>query len=134
MTVLPLVVTTSLPSMVIFTGSIGEDCGDGVLENWSIALHPSLHYSNTTLLHVLVSYRASLLGDVRFEFVAKLADKCARRPGSGVAERANRVARDVAGDVENQIQITFFAVTILNAVKDFLHPVAALAAWAALPA
>src|SRR5262245_15381073 len=78
--------------------------------------------------------RASFLSHMRLELVAKLADERARRPGSGIAERANRVARDIPGDVENQIQITFFAVTILNAVKNFLHPVAAFATWAALTA
>src|SRR5262245_13021052 len=92
-------------------------------------------------LSSIVDFRSSLYahcafprGHVRFELVAVLADECARWPGSGIAERANRVARDVAGDVENQIQIIFFAVAILNAVKNFLHPVAALTAWTALTA
>src|SRR4030095_8468298 len=134
MTFLPLVVTTSLPSMVIFTGSIGEAWSDGVLEKRSIAFHPSLHYSNTPLPHFSVSYRASFLRDMGFELVAIFFDERPRRHRRGIAERADRVAHDVAANVEDQIEIFLLAFAMLDAVKNFFHPVAAFPAWTALAA
>src|SRR6476620_5308970 len=128
MTVLPLVVTTSLPSMVIFTGSMnlifmsGRPC---------VLVRPN-RADTQVRPYGLLSHRAPFLCDVRFEFAAKLAYKCARRPGGGITEGADRVARDVARDVENQIQITLFALAIFDPVQNLLHPVAAFPAWAEL--
>src|ERR1044071_4934428 len=133
MTVLPLVVMTSLPSMVIFTGSInliyyvGATCVVARPNGAGTQVRPYGFYG-------LLSHRAPLLCDVRFKFAAKLAYECARRPGSGITEGADRVARDVARDVENQIQVTLFALAIFDPMQNLLHPVAAFAAWAALAA
>src|SRR5574341_22748 len=80
------------------------------------------------------SYRASLLGDMRFELVAVFSDKRCRRHRRGVAERADRVAHDVGADVEDQIQIASLPFAILDAVKNLFHPVTSFAARAALSA
>src|SRR5882724_7838334 len=123
--------------MVIFTGSMFKNSKYGSkIEDrcWKMAskmmpfsiFYPPSSYS--------MGHRAPFLCDVRFKFAAKLAYECARRPGGGITEGADRVARDVARDVENQIQITLFALAIFDPVQNLLHPVAAFAAWAALAA
>ena len=58
--------------------------------------------SNTPLFH---SYCAALLRDMLLELFAILFDKRRRRHRRGVAKGTDRIAHDVAADVENQIQI-----------------------------
>src|SRR5919109_1596996 len=131
MTVLPLVVVTSLPSILIFTGSIFEDWSNGALEYWSIAPHPPLHHSSTPSLH---SCSAFLFRNMRVKLVSVLLDKCRRGHRRCIAERANRIAHDVAADVENQIEIVSFSVATFDPVKNLFHPVTAFAAGTALAA
>ena len=69
---------------------------------------------------------------MRFKFVAEFLDKCRRGHCRGIAERTNRIAHDVAADVENQIEIGFFALAMFDAVKNLFHPMAAFAAGTAL--
>src|SRR5215471_881809 len=126
MTVFPLVVLTSLPSIVSLIGSIKTRrllCWSGGV--WSVVkpINPVLQY-----------YRAPLLHDVRLKLFAILFNKCRRRHRRGVAKGTNGVAHNVAADVENQIEIVLLSLTLLNAVKDLFHPVASFAARAALPA
>src|SRR4030095_15440126 len=131
MTVLPFVVTTSRPSIMMFTGSIIEDWSNGMLECWTIVPRPSLHYSRTPSLH---SHRAALFRNVRFKLVAVFLDKRRRRHGRRIAERTNRIPHDIATDVENQIEIALLARAVLDAAKNLFHPVTAFAARAALAA
>src|SRR5262245_49414131 len=90
---------------------------------------PTIQYSITRLLH---SQRASLLRDVRFKLFTILFNKSRRGHSRRVAKGTNRVAHNVAADVENQIEIVLVSVTLLNAVKDLFHPVTPFAARAAL--
>src|SRR5215470_5692490 len=129
MTVFPLVVLTSLPSIVSLIGSIKTRrllCwSGGVMECCKT------HHSSTPLLR---SYRTPLLHDVRLKLFTILFNKCRRGHRRGVAKGTNGVAHNVAADVENQIEIVLVSFTLLNAVKDLFHPVASFAARAALPA
>ena len=61
-------------------------------------------------------------------------DKRRRRHRRRVAKRTDRIAHDVAADVENQIEIVLVAFAMLDAVKNLFHPVTAFAAWTALTA
>src|SRR5438552_14256456 len=105
-------------------------CSSGVLEYWSIGFK-SKHYSSTPLLH---SYNAPFLRDVFFELVAVFFNECRRGHRRRVTKRTDRVAHDVTADVENQLEVSSFPFTVLNAVKNLFHPVAPLAARSALAA
>src|SRR5215467_1823107 len=102
----------------------------GLTEYW-LPIAPPFHYSIIPLLH---SHRASLFLDVRFEFVAIFLNKrcCGHR--RRITEWANRIAHDVAADIENEIEIALLALALLDAAKNFFHPVTAFAARSALPA
>src|ERR1043166_3626161 len=71
---------------------------------------------------------------MRFEFVAKFVYESRRGHCRRIAEGADRVAHDVAADVQNQLEIARFTFAIFNAVKNLFHPVAAFPTWAALAA
>src|SRR5919197_1585793 len=105
MTVLPLVVSTSLPSIVSLTGSIR-----------------------------LISHRAALLRDVLLKLCAIFLYKGRRGHRRRVAKGADRIAHDVAADVKNEIEIACFALAVFNAMTNFFHPVTALATRATLAA
>src|SRR5215471_15175315 len=102
----------------------------GLTEYW-LPIAPPFHYSIIPLLH---SHRAFLFLDVPFEFVPIFVDKRRRGHGCGVPEWANRIAHDVAADIENEIEIALLAFALLDAAKNFFHPVTAFAARSALPA
>src|SRR4030095_8399294 len=121
MTVLPLVVATSLPSILSLIGSIKTQR----LECWSMGVlsyKPILQYSNTPLLH---SYRAALLRDVLLKLFAILFYKCRRRHCRGVAKWTNRVAHNVAANIENQFQISLASFALLDPAENLFHPVTA---------
>src|SRR6266576_1601756 len=126
---------TSLPSRMIFTGSMFKNSKYGSKiedRRWKMAsemtpssiFYPPSSYST--------GHRAAFLCDMRLKFVAEFFYKRCRRHGRGIAEWTNRIAHDVAADVENQIEIGFFALAMFDAVKNLFHPVAALTARAAL--
>src|SRR6266536_2587105 len=128
---LPLVLTTSLPSMVSLIGSIKAknylgNWNNGILESWAA---PTFHYSNFPLFH---SYCAPLLRDVLFKLFTILFYESCRRHRRGVPEWANRVAHNVAANVQNQFQISVSPLALLDAVKDLFHPVTPFAAGTAL--
>src|ERR1051325_6612118 len=126
MTAGPLVVTTSLPSMLIFTRSIKtqlECWNHGILEYCA-----SPHHSTIPLFRSSILNRAFLLCDMRFKLITKFFYKCSRGHGCRIAEGTDRVAHDIAAYVEDQIKIAGFPFTILDAMKNLFHPVATLAA------
>src|SRR4030095_105779 len=129
MTVLPLVVATSLPSIVSLIGSIKTRrllCwSGGVMECCQT------RYSNTPLLH---SYHAAFLRDVFLKFFAILFYKRRRRHCRRVAKRTDGVAHDIVADVENKTEIALVALALFSAAKNLFHPVTAFAARAALTA
>src|SRR5918996_950330 len=127
MTVLPLVVMTSLPSILIFIGSM-------VLRRGRPACLPLGRATTQGRPYSLMSQRASLFRNVRVKLVSVLFDKRGGRHCRRVAERANRIAHDVTADVENQIEVVLFSITVLDAVKNLFHPVTTFAAGAALAA
>src|SRR3546814_20117656 len=62
----------------------------------------------TKLLRRLLHRRrlvAPAFGDAAFEFGAEVADQALDRPGGRVAQRADRVALDLLGDLEQRIDI-----------------------------
>src|SRR5512143_2019340 len=115
MTVFPLVVMTSLPLIVSFTGSMKvplEYGSVGVMEYWSTGFNlaqrsttPILHYSALlpSITPLLRCYCAALLDDMRFEFIPEFLCERRRRHGRGIAEGTNRVTHNVAADIQNKI-------------------------------
>jgi hypothetical protein len=89
---------------------------------------PTLHYSNSC------PYRAASVDNVLRKFIPIFFYEGRGRHGRGIAKRTDGITHNVAADVENQIHIVFVALAMLDAVKNFFHPVAALAAGTALPA
>src|ERR671918_1138322 len=86
------------------------------------------------LQSLLRSHGAALLRYVLLKLFPVLFYERRRRHGRGISKGTNRVAHDVAADVENQIEITASARARLDPVENFFHPVTALAAGAALAA
>src|ERR1051325_5329676 len=57
-----------------------------------------------------------------FKFTAVLGDEGFHAPGGGVAERADRLAVNVVGDVPKQIHVFGPAVPMLDPMQHLLHP------------
>src|SRR5712692_9611690 len=91
MTVLPLAVATSRPSIVIFTGSA---------------------------MKLTRRNRAPLLPYVLIELVAIFLDEGGGGHGGRVAERADRVAHDVTAHAQDQIQIARFPFAAFDAPEN----------------
>ena len=83
---------------------------------------------------VSVSYRAASIDNVLLKFIPIFFYKGCGRHGGGIAKWTDRITHDVAADVENEIHVAFIALAVLDAPEDFFHPVATLAARAALAA
>src|SRR5688572_13971816 len=66
--------------------------------------------------------------------VAELSDRRDHRTDRGVAERAEGLAADVVGHVEQKVGVLLTALSPLHAVENRLHPVRSLAARRALSA
>src|SRR6266481_1959906 len=67
-----------------------------------------------------------------FKFAAVILQERLDRPRGGFAERADRLAVDVVGDLEQQIDVLRSAVACLDTMEHFLHPKRAFPAWCAL--
>src|SRR5581483_5611002 len=78
--------------------------------------------------------RAAALADVGLVFLPEVLQRCQHRRGGGVAEGAQRLAGDVAGDAAEQIEVAHRPLPALDPAKDLVEPVGALAAGRALPA
>src|ERR1051325_9610259 len=102
-----------------------------MIEDRPGALPSSMFHSRFSCL---ICQRTSLLRDVRVELIAEFFDKCRRGHCRRVPEGADRISHNVAADVENQIQIRRFPLTVFDAVKNFFHPVTTLATRTALAA
>ena len=71
---------------------------------------------------------------MRLELVPEQVQRRQNRRRGGVTERAQRLADDVAGDAVQQVDVFRSAFSTLDALQQFIEPVAALAARRALPA
>src|SRR5438093_1994294 len=77
---------------------------------------------------------ARLVGDVVVELAPELRHEGLHGPGRRVPERADRVAGDVAGDVEQRVGVAWDPLAPEDPRDDLLHPAASLATRGALPA
>src|SRR5581483_5109938 len=81
-----------------------------------------------------LAHLATLVIDVVLELVAEMQDEALHRQRRGVAERADRSAGDVVGDVRQHVEVLVAAFAVLDAVDHAVEPARALAAGRALPA
>ena len=88
----------------------------------------SICYSAACLMRCLVAV------DARFHLGPEMADQTLHRPGRGIAQRADGVAFDLLGHVEQQIDLALLRLAALQALQHAPHPAAALAAGRALAA
>src|SRR3954471_24205453 len=77
---------------------------------------------------------ARALGDAALELWAEMPDQALDRPGGGVAQRADRMALDLLGDVEQLIDRLDLGVAGPQFLHDPPHPAGALTARGALAA
>src|SRR6185437_16970885 len=93
---------------------------------------------STSMLSSLASdilrHEAVLVLDVVLEFGAEVLDEALHRQCGGVAERADRAAKDVVGDRRQDVQILGAARAVLDPVDHPPQPARAFAARRALPA
>ena len=76
----------------------------------------------------------AVFGDAPLHLRAEMADQPLHRPHRAVGQRADRVALDLVGDVEQHVDLRDRGVAFDHALHDPPHPAAALAAWGALAA
>src|SRR5262249_14910267 len=77
---------------------------------------------------------AAAFPDVRLVLIAERLDRREYGRRRGIAERAERLAEDVVGDRQQEIDIARLAFTALDLPQHPVEPVAALPARRALPA
>jgi hypothetical protein len=77
------------------------------------------------------SNQAAFLVDVMFIFFTEEFDTACDGTGSGIAQRAERLATDVIADIHEQIDIALPAIAMLNAMENFGQPVGSFAARSA---
>src|SRR5579859_3851308 len=78
--------------------------------------------------------RRAVVLDTLFEHRAEMPDQALDRPGRSVAERADRVAFDLVGDVEQHVDLLDRRVALHQPLHHAPHPARALAAGRALAA
>ena len=83
---------------------------------------------------ISVSYRAASLDNVLLKFIPIFFYEGCGRHGGGIAKWTDRIAHNVAADIENEVHVALVTVTMLDAVKNFFHPVTTFPARAALAA
>ena len=65
-----------------------------------------------------------VLIDASFDFRAEMGDQTLDRPGGGVAERADRMALDLGGDVEQHVDLFFCALpSAMRVITRHIQPV-----------
>ena len=72
--------------------------------------------------------------DAALDLRAEMRDQALDRPGRGVAERADRVALDLLGNVEQHVDLALVRAALGHAADHAPHPARALAARRALAA
>ena len=77
---------------------------------------------------------AGLGVDPLFDHMAEMADEALHRPGRGIAERADGVALDLLGHVEQHVDLALLGLTLGHPLQHPPHPAGALAARRALAA
>src|SRR6202035_1717599 len=77
---------------------------------------------------------AAALGKVAVDLGAEGLHQRAHGTDGGVAQGAQRVAADVAGDRQQELRVARPALAMLDALQEQLHPVGPLAAGGALAA
>src|SRR5215468_3452761 len=107
MMVLPLSTWTLRPSISTFTGGRGSD---------------------------IVRDQALLVVDVVLELVAEMLDEALHWQRRGVAQRADRPAGDVVGDVHEHVEVLASTLAALDAVDHAPQPSRPFAARRALAA
>ena len=75
-----------------------------------------------------------ILVDAPLDLGAEMGDEALDRPGRGVAERADRVALDLLGDVEQHVDLALLRAALGHARHHPPHPAGAFAAGRALAA
>src|SRR5262245_44523617 len=78
--------------------------------------------------------RAPMLPDVRLVLVPEMLERRLDRRDRGVAERAERLAADVARDARQQIEVAQLPLTLFDPSQDLVQPVGAFAARRAFAA
>src|SRR4051812_6453265 len=78
--------------------------------------------------------RAPALAHVRLELGPEVLDGGQRRCRGGVAERAQRLARDVVADAHQEIDVAHLSFAAVDAGKNLVEPVAAFTTRRALAA
>src|SRR5689334_20241131 len=78
--------------------------------------------------------RAATLFDVGLVLVPEMLERRQHGRDSGVSERAERLARDVARNARQQVEIAHLAFAALDLLQDLVQPVGAFAARRALAA
>src|SRR5215470_14254871 len=107
MIVLPLSAWTFRPSISTFTGGRGSD---------------------------IVRDQALLVVDVILELVAEMLDEALHRQRRGVAQRTDRAAGDVVGDVHEHVEVLASTLSMLDAVDHAPQPACPFSARRALAA
>src|SRR6185295_11483561 len=67
-----------------------------------------------------------------FEFFSKMSYRASYGPGCCIPQWADRIAFNFLCYIHQNIDVFFFTVTMLQAMKNFLHPSRAFATRAAL--
>src|SRR5438105_6803926 len=111
-TSMPFGASTSRPSIVSFTVSEGADA-----------------VTNSPLVE-----RAALFGDVPLVFVVVLLDRGDNGAGGEVAEGAQHLAADLAGERQQQVEVARHAAASLDPRQHFEQPGRAFATRRALAA
>src|SRR5262245_21232233 len=84
--------------------------------------------------HLMHAFGGAVAVDALFDFGAEAADEALDGPGGGVAEGADGVAFDLAGDIQEQIDFAVVGFALGHALQDAPHPTGAFAARRALAA
>src|SRR5262245_28899653 len=103
-----------------------------VVPSSTSTLRPSISTVGTTRL--LGAERAASDGHVLLELGTVLGDEGAGRHGGGVGQRADGVPHHVAGDVQEEIDVTWRRRALLEVDQHLVEPARPLPARRALPA
>src|SRR5687768_6400965 len=101
-----------------------------VLPSGTSMPRPSI--SSSIAMSDVMRHETALVLDVVLELRAEMLDERAHRHRGGVAERTDRAALDVVGDVVQEVEILALALAVLDTVDHAVEPAGAFSARRAL--